>query len=104
MAHWLRPVVGLAENLVQFPSPTWWLIQFSGMFSSEIIFCPLRALGTHMVKAYACRQNTQTHKSKGKKMMCVCARAQALMHTHAIEHSWMSKTDYGGDVYLHHIL
>ena len=62
MAHWLRPVVGLAENLVQFPSPTWWLIQFSGMFSSEIIFCPLRALGTHMVKAYACRQNTQTHK------------------------------------------
>jgi hypothetical protein len=54
LQQWIRTLAALAEDLVQFPAPTWWLINIynSSSRKSNTLFLPLRAWGMHVVHTH----------------------------------------------------
>lgn len=64
MAQWIRALVALLENPVQFPAPTWQPktvtpVAENRMFSSDCLW--------HQAHINTYRPNTHTHNKKNKK-------------------------------------
>ena len=66
MAQWLKDIVALPEDWVQFPAPTWQLTTICD-FSPRDFDTLLISAGIHVMCMHACRQNVHTHKTNKSK-------------------------------------